>query len=300
MAQEKITDLPVLATIVEGNDVMLVSKETAPGIFESQKIDAAGLNASITAGAGVYDSGWKVIPDYNGSYGKAPIATNVLGTYQPSIRIVDRIVYFAGLLILPLSSTADGQTLAGNYQTYDTVHIDQPWLYRGLDGGFEKTVNGNVNMRNPILPSELWPTTTTILEGSDIINRSLKFQGTERFPLQAFIGATFITTSGEIGIVTTDAIQGNGNANFQLNSPLEALCSKYLATDLIPDYDLSRSGFAGITDLRNPVPGGYAMGMDIDTTDGFDLGGFYIRLNSNWGLDPNTPIALIKAAFDAL
>jgi hypothetical protein len=128
----------------------------------------------------------------------------------------------------------------------------------------------------------------------------LKFQGTERFSLQSLIGATFIQTDGKIGIVTTDAIQGNGNDNFQLNSPLESLCSKYEATDTIPDFDLARSGFAGAVDFRDPVPGAYQMGMDIDTTDGYNLGGFYIRYNTTWKIDLATPIALIQDAFDAL
>jgi hypothetical protein len=296
MAQEKITALPNLATIIEGNDVMLVSKEISAGVFESQRVDADTLNNSI----GGYDSGWKVIPDFTGVYGKAPISTNPLGSIQPSIRIIGRVVYFQGLFIIPLSSTNNGLTLSGNYQLYDTVNIADPWTYRGANGGFSKGVNGNITMNSPILPSELHPTQTTYLSQQEIINRSLKFQGTKRFALSSFIGATFITTDGKIGIVTTDALQGNGNDNFQLNSPLEALCSKYEATDTIPDFNLARSGFAGAVDLRDPVPGSFQMGMDIDTTDGFDLGGFYIRFNSNWIIDESTPIALIKAAFDAL
>jgi len=154
--------------------------------------------------------------------------------------------------------------------------------------------------RSPLVPTTLCPDRTTYLSPQELIFRSLKFQGTERFSLQALINASYMTTDGKHGIISVDAIQGNGNDNFGLSSQLEDLCSKYEATDLIPDYENSRSGFSGVINLRSPVAGTYTMNMNIDTTDGDNLGGFYFRYNTSWMINSATTIDAIKTAFDAL
>lgn len=295
MALEKITTLPNGADFLDENDKMLVSKEIGPGSFESQYVLPNTL---------LYDSGWKVIPNFNGTYGLANIATGPLGTLQPSIRIIDRTVFIKGLWILPLSSTANGNTLVTNYQNYPSSGggggINFPWLFEGAAGGFSKTGNGNITMKNPIIPLDLYPEQLTFLTGAQIIARSLNFANNQRFSLQSFIGGTYITNDGKLGLLPTKALQGLGNENFGIDSGLIDICSRYNNGDTIPDFSNYRSGFSGIINLREPQPGAYNMGMDIDTSDGLNLGGFYIRLNSFWQIPKTTPLSLIKAAFDAL
>lgn len=46
---KKITQYATLATIIEGNDVMDLSKEVSPGVFESQQADISAIVAGILA-----------------------------------------------------------------------------------------------------------------------------------------------------------------------------------------------------------------------------------------------------------
>ena len=46
---KKITEYTVTATIIEGEDLIDVSKETSPGVFESQKAKVEAIAAGILA-----------------------------------------------------------------------------------------------------------------------------------------------------------------------------------------------------------------------------------------------------------
>ena len=286
-------------------------------LFSAYKetVVAAGTNVTVssvtvgdvttyTVNAGeVYDSGWKDLPFYDAikGYGIAPTTVNAV---RPKIRIVGRTVTLNGIFPLPLASDPAGSTLVTDINTW--VNTTSPYIYTGIDGGFEKiTPSTRMESKSPILPAELRPDILSYLNpAAHIIYRSITVTdggSPKRATLQAMCPYFYMQPTGVLGFGTIEERQGFGDpAVYALDGQLAELASIYTTGDFYPDYSSYGSGYTGASDNRTSPASAYPIPFDIDTRDGYQLGGFYMYVNNMYHLDPSTPMQDIIDAFDNL
>lgn len=280
----------------------------------NKTVVAAGTNVTVssvtvgdittyTVNAGeTYDSGWKDLPYYDAikGYGLAP--TTVVSV-RPKIRVVGRVVTINGLLPLPLASDPAGLTLVTNINNWFTTN--SPWLYRGADGGFQKVLpEGRMETNSPILPLELRPDILSYLNPTaHLIYRALQVtDGSDplRTTLNAMCPYLYILPSGSLGFGTIEERQGFGNPALGFKGSLAELASIYSSGDFLADYSAYGSGYTVAVDNRTSPVSAYPIPFDVDTRDGYQLGGFYMYINNMYHLDPTTPMQDIIDAFDNL
>jgi hypothetical protein len=275
---------------------------------------AAGTNVTVTSSvvgavttytvnAGdPYDSGWKDIPFYDAikGYGLAPLT--VAG---PKIRIVGRVVTINGLYPLPLATNNTGLTLVNNVDSWKTTN--SPYIFRGSNGGYEKlATTARMESINPILPTVLRPDIFHYLNSvAHLMYRSLQVDPAGAPPelrpiLQAFCPYFYITPTGKFGFGTAEEREGFGDVSLGFPGQLAESCSIYTAGDFVPNYAAYGSGYTGAVNNRTSPASVYAIPFDVDTRDGYQLGGFYAYFNNRYHLSKTTPMQDIIDAFNNL
>lgn len=285
-------------------DLRAAYKETvvAAGTNVTVTSSTVGDITTYTVNAGeTYDSGWKDLPYYDAikGYGLAP--TTVVSV-RPKIRVVGRVVTINGLLPLPLASDPLGLTLVTDINDWFTTN--SPWLYRGADGGFQKIPEGRMETNNPILPLELRPDIFSYLNPTaHLIYRALQVTDDSdplRTTLNAMCPYLYILPSGSLGFGTIEEREGFGNPALGFKGSLAELASIYSFGDFLADYSAYGSGYTVAVDNRTSPVSAYPIPFDVDTRDGYQLGGFYMYINNMYHLDPTTPMQDIIDAFDNL
>lgn len=284
-------------------------------LFNAYKetVVAAGTNVTVssvtvgdvttyTVNAGdTYDSGWKDLPYYDALKGYG-IAPTTLVNVRPKIRIVGRIVTINGLYPIPLASDPAGLTLVTNINNWFTTN--SPYIYRGSDGGYEKIPEGRMETISPILPADLRPDLLSYLNpAGHLIYRALQVTDgitALRTELRAMCPYLYIKTDGSLGFGTAEERQGFGNPALGFNSQLAEISSIYSSGDFLADYTSYGSGYTAAVDNRVSPASTYPIPFDIDTRDGYQLGGFYMYINNMFHLNPLTPMQDIIDAFDNL
>jgi len=275
---------------------------------------AAGTNVTVTSSVvgavttytvnadDPYDSGWKDIPFYDAikGYGLAPLT--VAG---PKIRIVGRVVTINGLYPLPLATNNTGLTLVNNVTSWTTTN--SPYIFRGSNGGYEKlATTARMESINPILPTVLRPDIFHYLNSvAHLMYRSLQVDPAGAPPelrpiLQAFCPYFYITPAGKFGFGTAEEREGFGDVSLGFPGQLAESCSIYTAGDFVPNYAAYGSGYTGAVNNRTSPASVYEIPFDVDTRDGYQLGGFYAYFNNRYHLSKTTPMQDIIDAFNNL
>lgn len=245
-----------------------------------------------------YDSGWKSLPLWNGSYG-LPDTGNT--AYRPSIRIVNRNVYLKGKLIIAMTTTAGGSTLDTNGINYASNFYSD--VYAGT-GGYTINPTGREALRTPvILPSTLWPDiNANLLPGGSVMGRTVNIAG--RIRLHSFIPAFFMTTGGYLQFNTnnTDDRNGDTGASWDRTHHARIITDRFENGDSIFEYDNFYNSFNGpfSVDKRTVSNHGSNYSWDHDGNLPQDLGGHEINVNGSYTLSTALSLDQIKTAFDAL
>lgn len=254
----------------------------------------------------IYDSGWKQLPDYNGTFGLPAVS----GFSHPFIRVVDRTVFLVGNLILPLGSDGNSSILNSDRATYPSSGTN---LFSGNAGGYDisNSIGGAVQNR-PMMPAALQPDrSVTILKKHqvrrEIISaeeRALAGNGGQAI-LSTVLNSVYITSDGKLGFSTQKDLDDTVNSVLpgsftELRSDLSYQnIQKFSSGDPILKFDTmdhtatATNGYPTYTsiDTGNTYP------FPFDGRDPIGLGGFSaINLNYSYPLSPTTTLTDIQNA----
>lgn len=250
-----------------------------------------------------FDSGWKNIPTYNSSTGLWQPTSNHPST--PQFRVVGRVVYFRGRLVIPLD---DG---AGNAYTdfEDTVYSGyQRKTVNVADSG----INGDFSSADyPIKFPQMFPT--------NVLNPDVN---TNMFPADAF---RLVTHNGlstgyvlRLGVAATLGMRadtgglavyglydrenaqslGISGENRLPNDKWRSIATIVTAGD--DEYDLSTTDSWQI-DPSTVATTGRTYPLTFDGTDARDFGGVQVHLKGfSYIIKPSSTLEQIKAAWEVI
>jgi hypothetical protein len=248
----------------------------------------AGVRSWIPQGQ-IYDSGWKVIPNYNSTYGIAPLT----GWTNPSVRVVGRVLYMNGLFMIPLAD-GSGNLLpaANNYQTNNTTVK----TYEGANGGFLLNGFGGLTSMSPLLPEELRPNKdvdTTLF--TDCARNILAADNASIICLSSLLVRIRLTTAGKLTMSTNADLDDSSGIALN-NTSRHLMITKADSGANVPSYSTYKQqvgGFA-VTDSGETYP------VAVNGEDETKLGGYYFVLNLSYPINSSFTEDQIRAAFDAL
>lgn len=249
----------------------------------------------------VYDSGWKPLPIFNGSYG---VANTGNLAYRPQIRIVGKTLYMMGLYQLPEPTVAGGTILDTNGAGYVLQGKQFSDLYTGAGNGWEVDNKEQGFTRSPILPLALRPI-TTVRGGmsSQFVTKTKNITG-GRMRLTTWISQFVVLADGRLVITGIEATERNGDTGTGWNKMMHLRKSidRFNAGDKLMNYDNYRNSFdsLGLDTLRNPNVEGYSLEYDFDGSKVSNMGGFFLNVNTSFLLNPALTQDQIKTAFDAI
>jgi hypothetical protein len=163
---------------------------------------------------------------------------------------------------------------------------------------------------SPILPIALRPDVTQYINpAGHLIYRGYQI-GSKRIALQSMCPYLYMYPTGQIGFGTIEEREGFGDYLLGFKGQLAELASIYKKLpdppnpdilDTLPDYTAYESGYSSGVDQRlSPNNAAFSVPFDIDTRDGYQLGGFYMYMNNMYHLSPSTPMQDIIDAFNLL
>lgn len=247
-----------------------------------------------------YETQWKKIPYFNGSYGLANTGNTF---YIPNIKISGRTVFINGRYILPMPTVAGGTTLDTGGAGYVTNYF--PDLYLGAGDGYEIPDPRNfATTRSPILPSVLCPTTPirSPLMNDVVMYRTVNLNG--RIRMTTVSPIITLASDGRLQFVSIETVERNGNTgtSWTRNGHQRTWISKFQNGDSIFEYDNFFNSFDGAfaTDKRIVTDTGVNYNFDFDGTRSENFGGFEFDVMFSYPLNENLSLAQIKTAFDSL
>ena len=147
--------------VKDGTGPTLTTKGLVAGTDVSITDDGTDLTIAFT-GTGVtqqnvfsniYDSDWVAIPNFNGTFGVAPI----VGRPDFELRVVDRIVFIKGQYIVPLDNPGAPGNLITLYSDYPLPTSDKNvWTTAGGGMSISTDQQGIITLE-PIIPVDLRP-----------------------------------------------------------------------------------------------------------------------------------------------
>ena len=324
---DAIAALPTVTLANGGVGESLVKDGTGPTL-ETKGL-AAGTDISITqvandlqiafTGTGVtqqnvfsniYDSGWVAIPDFNGTFGVAPI----VGRPSFELRVVDRVVFIQGQYIVPLDNPAASGNLITLYSDYPLPTSDKNvWTTAG--GGMNITTDqqGIITLE-PIIPVNLRPDRTVRLNDRNVISYrpgvvNAGPPSTVEYLLTAILNTT-LATDGKIVIATQKDIDDTainivstpGGANTQRNSEAYHLIGKHALGDAIltyEDIDYAASVLAGSI-VYTGIDTGQTYPFSFDGKQSDELGGFQIVIQASYPLPSTVTLTDIQTAIASM
>jgi hypothetical protein len=287
MAGERISQLPIQATVGLTQDYLLISKYLGGTLYQSQKIAPDAI---------LYDSGEKQINIFNGSFGMA----NIGPAYRPYIRVINRTVHLIGTYIIPMDNGAGG---------LDPVGIQYPDKYRQLvhNNGADSFLlgsKGDIISRSPVIPSALYPKRTALQDRDIWTGRTIEPSVGDRIRLSSLISGLYIRTDGKLVIESIETQERDGltGTGYQKTYLGREICSRFDVGDDIMDYTAWRNSFSGGGTIDNRIytDGGSNYDFTHDASTAHNLGGYVFYFNLIWEVDETTTIDQIKAAFDSI
>lgn len=304
--------------VKDGTGPTLTTKGLVGGTDVSITDDGTDLTIAFT-GAGVtqqnvfsniYDSGWVTVPDYNGTFGLAPI----VGKPILELRVVDRVVFIQGIFIVPLDNPGAPGNLITLYSDYPLPASDKN-VWTTVGGGVVvNTDQQSITTLEPIIPTDLRPDRTIRLNDRNIItNRPCMVNGganpTVEYLLTSILN-TSILTNGKIVIGTQkDADDGArlivstpGAANTQRNSEAYHLIGKHTVGDAILTYeniDYAASVVANSI-VYSGIDTGEVYPFSFDGKQSDQLGGFRVPIQASYPLPDTVTLTDIQNAIASM
>jgi len=239
-----------------------------------------------------YDSGWKVMNSHNGTFGFAP----VVGWTNPSIRVVGKIVFITGRVLIPLAQTGASTTLRTPFSDYQSPYNVDVQTYTGTDGGYNVNPNGIITSQTSILPTVLAPNQTMFLGQNVFSQRNILDTGnTHVITLNTVFSSVRLDTDGKLNVVSqkdADDSVGTAIGNF----PVYKLVTRADSGANVPSYSSYKEQIGGfsITDSTKTYP------RAIDANEPAQWGGFSFTVNLCYPIDSTYTEADIIAAFDSI
>ena len=285
-------------TPIDGlTETLFAGSEDFVPVSEFQDIPGVYINKKITADRIVYDSGWKILPVYNGSYG---LANTGNPAYRPSIRVVGREVFINGFLVLPMDDGSGGLDTGG--ASYPNQQ--RATLYLGTSGGWNQVPQKQMETRSPIVPTALRPTVTSYIDINVNCERTINPVTGSRVRLSSFLPNIYIRSNGNLAFNSVDSSERNGITTTQYQKTLHyrKFVSRFTSGDRIELYDNYQTSYdnTGTTLKETNNASASVWSFSCNANEGQDLGGFVISVKGSWQLDNNTTIEQIKSAFDSL
>jgi len=298
---------PALTTkgLVGGTDVSIIDDGTDLTIaFTGTGVTQQNVFSNI------YDSGWVAIPDYNGTFGVAPIVS------RPSfeLRVVDRVVFIQGQFIVPLDNPASPGNLLTPYSDYPLPTSDKNVLTSFGGGVVVNTDQQSITTLEPIIPTDLRPDRQIRLNDRNVIsNRPCMVNGgatpTVEYLLTSILN-TNLATDGKITIATQkdldDGARGivstPGAINTKRNSEAYHLISKHTAGDAILTYeniDYAASVVAGSI-VYTGIDTGQVYPFSFDGKQSDELGGFRVVIQASYPLPDTVTLTDIQNAIASM
>jgi hypothetical protein len=247
-----------------------------------------------------YETQWKKIPIYNGSYGLANTGNSF---YIPNIKISGRTVFINGRYVLPMPTVSGGTTLDTNGGGYPSKFFSD--IYQGFGDGYQiPDARNSMRTKSPILPTVLRPTTTvrSPMMHDVVLYRTLNLNG--RIRLTTVSPTVVINANGQLQFLSIETVERNGEfgSSFTKSAHERKWIDKFQNGDSIFEYDNYFNSFDGAfaTDKRNVQDTGVNYNFDFDGSRTQSFGGFEFDLNFSYPLSENLSLSQIKTAFDSL
>lgn len=240
-----------------------------------------------------YDSGWKVMNAHNGTFGFAAVD----GWTNPSIRVIDRVVFITGNVLIPLSTTASsGNLLRTPWGSYQNPFNVDTQTYLATTGGYDININGSATSQNPILPATLMPTQSVVAGRNIFAQRNILDTGnTHVIVLNTIFNQVQLTTAGKLLIVSQlDANDSIGTAI--VNFPAQQFITVADSGANVPSYSTYKQQVGGFSvgDSGKTYP------TAINGMDASKWGGYFFHLNVSYPISASFTNAQIKTAFDSI
>lgn len=304
--------------VKDGTGPALTTKGLVAGTDVSITDDGTDLTIAFTGSgitqqnvfSNIYDSGWVPIPNFNGTFGVAPII------FRPSfeLRVVDRVVFIQGTFVIPLDNPSSQGNLLNLYTNYPLPTSDKN-VWTAAGGGMSiGTDEQTITTLEPIIPTDLSPDRVTRLNDRNVItNRPCMVFGGEdpntEYLLTAILNTRF-ETDGKLTIGTQkDAddgarliVSGAALPNTQRNSEAYHLISKHTAGDAILTYeniDYAASAAANSI-VYSTIDTGYDYPFSFDGKQSDQLGGFRVPIQASYPLPDTVTLTDIQNAIASM
>lgn len=258
--------------------------------------DTNTINLTVTGGpaynlqADIVDTGWQYLKGFD-YYGVNPPGSAMINS-RPQCRKIGNVIHFRGLVTIPLSSTADGNTLVP-FLTADAYHGQAvPWTFGGISGTYGNGVSINTNgaitfnAGSTVIPTSV---TSSVLDGESslgwiVATRPINLDATYGTALSAMLNVT-LTTAGLLVVSTLKDLEitSTRGSGYIGASPLRFTTSNVRVGEYVPNYlaantDIqnapSNANFALVSDTRNVT---YPFSCDAGNES--QIGGFQFKLD---------------------
>jgi hypothetical protein len=227
----------VTTTLANGSFV-----DTNEFVVSYVQIGATGATgAAGAAGIDLYDSDWVNIGNHNGTFGLAPV-TNWT---QPKLRVIGKHVYISGKFLIPLDDGVGG--LVVDSSVYDTTHKAKVGTYAGVDGGFNTLAAGALRSQNPIIPSDLTPSTDHNIETWMNAYRAVGDKaGTRTILLNTVFPTVLLESDGRVYIQTLKDVTDTVGTRIP-HGIIHNMITNVSADDYVPDWTNYGTGYTKTT-----------------------------------------------------
>jgi len=239
-----------------------------------------------------YDSGWKQMNNHNGTFGFAP----VVGWTNPSIRVVGRVVFITGEILIPLAQTSFSSVLRTPFTDYQNPYNVDTQVFTGTNGGYNINVNGSILSQTPILPTELKPTQSLLFGKNVFSQRNILDTGnTHVIVLNTVFNVVMLDNTGRLLIQLQKDVDDSVGSVIG-NTPVYRLITKADSGANVPSYSSYKEQIGGfsVTDSTKTYP------VDVDGNDPNKIGGYRFLLNVCYPISDTYTEAEIVAAFDSI
>lgn len=265
---------------------------------QESNLDLSNMNNNNSNFSEYYDSGWISLDTYDAGtnpFGLYPLSNN---NDEPQFRVINRIVFFRGRLVIPLEDAGVIITDLNNY--YNTASSDVAFT----DGGVVNNPDGSVNTVALFSDSRLRPIEPTYFQ-DQIIGRQVKAKNNNN--------GLSLTTVVSFNFETSGILRINSLFDAEVPTlPLDSTEVKHiLKRNLISvvnedDYNLDYTGYRSSMDNALGLNTNFSQGVnqypfDCDASRWDNLGGFSTKIDGMYYLlDDGTSIEDIRTAVENL
>lgn len=255
--------------------------------------DTLGVRTWIPIDQDSYDSGWKTMNAHNGTFGFAAVE----GWTNPSIRVINRVVFITGQVLIPLSTDASmGNLLRTPFSSYQNPFNVDTRVFEDTNGGYSVNPNGAITSKTPILPTALMPT-QTVFAGKNVFSQRniLDTGNTHVIVLNTIFNEVRLLSNGRLFIISQFDLDDSVGSRIT-NFPAHQFITRADSGANVPSYSTYKQQIGGfaVTDSGKTYP------ADIDGLDASKWGGYSFNINISFPISNAVTRDEIIAAFDSI